>query len=92
MSVRCWQSVALPTYHCHYIIFSDPVQNLLACLSADDLELANDTATFYGFYEFTAVLDGEPVGEVDVDGYSGLCQVRNHPTWAPGISAQLRTR
>ena len=35
------------------------------------LELANDTATFYGFYEFVAVLDGEPVGEVDVDGYSG---------------------
>ena len=51
-----------------------------------DLELANDTATFYGFYEFIAVLDGEPVGEVDVDGYSG--QVWYKDWGEPQISVQ----
>lgn len=35
------------------------------------LELADETAVFYGFYEFYVLRDEEPVGELDVNGYSG---------------------
>ena len=34
-------------------------------------ELTDETALFYGFYEFYVLRDGEPVGELDVNGYSG---------------------
>lgn len=36
-----------------------------------DLELDDETALFYGFYEFHVIREGEPVGELDVNGYSG---------------------
>lgn len=36
-----------------------------------DLSLGDETATFYGFYEFTVTQAGEPVGVLDVNGYSG---------------------
>lgn len=35
------------------------------------LELTDETAVFYGLYEFYVLRDGEPVGELDVNGYSG---------------------
>ncbi|MFQ6102644.1 MAG: hypothetical protein ACE5OS_15645 [Anaerolineae bacterium] len=35
------------------------------------LELGDETAVFYGFYEFYVLRDEEPVGELDVNGYSG---------------------
>ncbi len=34
-------------------------------------ELTDETALFYGFYEFYMLWDGELVGELDVNGYSG---------------------
>jgi hypothetical protein len=37
----------------------------------DALKLDDETNTFYGFYEFYVIPDGELVGEVDVNGYSG---------------------
>ncbi|MBZ0291492.1 MAG: hypothetical protein K8L99_02895 [Anaerolineae bacterium] len=39
--------------------------------SSSDLSLGDETATFYGFYEFSVLQAGEPVGELDVNGYSG---------------------
>ncbi len=38
---------------------------------AQQLGLEDETAVFYGFYEFYVVRDEEPVGELDVNGYSG---------------------
>jgi hypothetical protein len=35
------------------------------------LELDNEMATFYGFYEFHVIQEGELMGELDVNGYSG---------------------
>ena len=35
------------------------------------LELNNEIATFYGFYEFHVTRNGEVVGELDVNGYNG---------------------
>jgi len=35
------------------------------------LTLGDKTAVFYGFYEFNVLRDGKPVGELDVNGYSG---------------------
>lgn len=37
----------------------------------DSLKLNDEIDTFYGFYEFYFIRDGELVGEVDVNGYSG---------------------
>lgn len=36
-----------------------------------DLQLDDDVAMFYGFYEFHVSRKGESVGEMDVNGYSG---------------------
>lgn len=37
----------------------------------DSLKLNNETAVFYGFYEFYVVQGDETVGELDVNGYNG---------------------
>lgn len=37
----------------------------------DNLELDDEVKVFYGFYEFTVMQDGDAVGELDVNGYSG---------------------
>jgi len=39
--------------------------------TSNDLTLDSDTATFYGFYEFYVLENGESRGELDVNGYSG---------------------
>lgn len=36
-----------------------------------DFAVTDETAVFYGFYEFYVLRDGEPSGELDVNGYSG---------------------
>lgn len=36
-----------------------------------DLKLDDEAATFYGFYQFHVIWEGELVGELDVNGYSG---------------------
>ncbi len=36
-----------------------------------NLKLDDESATFYGFYEFHVIREGELVGELDVNGYSG---------------------
>jgi len=39
--------------------------------TSNDLTLDSDAATFYGFYEFYVLENGEPRGELDVNGYNG---------------------
>jgi hypothetical protein len=50
------------------------------------LKLDDKTATFYGFYEFHTIRDGELVGELDVNGYNG--QVWYEDWGEPQLSVQ----
>ncbi len=60
-------------------------QNAVQELDAK-LKLAGDTAVFYGFYEFPVIRDGQIMGELDVNGYSGQVWYRD---WGePSIDVQ----
>jgi len=47
-------------------IAQDAAKNLEGVLTLD-----NETSRFYGYYEFYLVQDGELVGKLDINGYSG---------------------
>ena len=50
------------------------------------LEMDNEVVTFYGFYEFHVIREGELVAELDVNGYSG--QVWYKEGGEPPLTAQ----
>ena len=62
-------------------IAQEAVQTLDATLKLDD-----ETAIFYGFYEFHLVREGELIGELDVNGYTG--QVWYKDWGEPQLSGQ----